>query len=270
MSNEIFPIKTRSKKSLDVHKTFITNEIKMLKRKKHKLQRLLHKNTTKYGTEYRNVWNTVTNTIRRARNEYYKNKLHENTSNYRGVWKVVNNIKNFNASNNNSNNFTIYARDTNDSFSIAVKLNEYLANIGRHLADAFHPCISSDNYFRFLGEPSLVDFKFEPVCEDSIRSIVFSLKSSSSGYDEMPTEVYKEYFHLLGPSITKICNGSLLTGKFPDKLSIVKVKCLFKAGSRKFISNYRPISILPSFSKILEKNCKSPVIQLSCESFNVI
>ena len=48
----------------------------------------------------------------------------------------------------------------------------------------------------------------------------------------MPIEVYKEFFHFLRPLITKIYNGSLLTGKFPDKLSIAKVKCLFKAGSR--------------------------------------
>ena len=253
MFNESFPIKTRIKKSLDVHKPFINNEIKILIRKKHKLQRLFHKNPTKYGIEYRNVRNTVTNTIRRARDEYYKNKLHENTSNCRGMWKVVNNILNCNASNENSNNFTIDGCDTSDSSLIAAKLNEYFANIGGRLADAFDPCTSSDNYLRYLGEPSLDDFKFEPVSEDTMRSIVFSLKSSSSGYDEMPIEVYKEYFHLLGPLITKICNGSLLTGKFPDKLSIAKVKCLFKAGSRKLISNYRPISILPSFSKILEK-----------------
>ena len=120
---------------------------------------------------------------------------------------------------------------------IAAKLNAYFANSGEHLADAFHTSTSSHTYLRYLGEPSLNDFKFEPVSEDFIRSIAFSSKSSSYNYDKMPIEVYKEYFHLLGTLITKICNDDLLTGKFPDKLSIAEAKCLFKAGSRILISN---------------------------------
>ena len=50
---------------------------------------------------YRKVRNTVTNTIRGDRDDYYKSKVHENTSNCRGLWKVVNNILNCNASNDN-------------------------------------------------------------------------------------------------------------------------------------------------------------------------
>ena len=71
------------------------------------------------------------------------------------------------------------------------------------------------------------------------------------GYDGIPIEVYKEYFHFLGPVITKICNSSLILGIFPSKLAIAKVKCLFKAGNRNIIRNYRSISIRSSFSKIL-------------------
>ena len=82
---------------------------------------------------------------------------------------------------------------------------------------------------KFLGQPSLDIFKFEPAFEDTIRSIEFFLESSSSGYDEMPIEVHKVYFHLPGPLMTKTCNGSLLTGKLPDIISIAKVKYIFKA-----------------------------------------
>ena len=69
----------------------------------------------------------------------------------------------------------------------------------------------------------------------------------------MPIKVYEYYFNLPDPMITKICNGSLLNGNFLDNLSIAKMKCLFKAGSKKLISIYSPIFILPSFSKIVEK-----------------
>ena len=50
-----------------------------------------------------------------------------------------------------------------------------------------------------------------------------------------------------------IFNLSLSTGIFPDKLKIARVTPVFKSGDKCELSNYRPISVLPCFSKILEK-----------------
>jgi hypothetical protein len=53
--------------------------------------------------------------------------------------------------------------------------------------------------------------------------------------------------------LTHICNKSLSVGIFPDRLKYSEIKPLFKKGDKQNISNYRPISILTSFSKVLEK-----------------
>ena len=50
-----------------------------------------------------------------------------------------------------------------------------------------------------------------------------------------------------------ICDISLKFGCFPDKMKIAKIKPLFKADETELVSNYRPISILPVFSKLLER-----------------
>ena len=50
-----------------------------------------------------------------------------------------------------------------------------------------------------------------------------------------------------------ICKTSLETGCFPDQMKIAKITPLFKSGERDFVTNYRPISVLPVFSKILER-----------------
>ena len=55
------------------------------------------------------------------------------------------------------------------------------------------------------------------------------------------------------PSVTRLINLSICTGKFPKIWKCSKVSALFKTGHRTDPSNYRPISILPTLSKILEK-----------------
>ena len=106
-------------------------------------------------------------------------------------------ILNCRASKEHSNKFVIDGCNTSDISLIAAKLNEYFANVGEHLIEAFDPSTSSNIYLRYLGETSLNYFKFEAVTKATIRIIVFYLKSSSSGYDVIPIEVYDEYFHLL-------------------------------------------------------------------------
>jgi hypothetical protein len=53
--------------------------------------------------------------------------------------------------------------------------------------------------------------------------------------------------------LSYICNYSLHTGIFPNRLKIAVVKSLHKKGDKSNISNYRPISLLPTFSKVFEK-----------------
>ena len=58
--------------------------------------------------------------------------------------------------------------------------------------------------------------------------------------------------HILTP-LRHICNTSLGQGIFPDEMKIARIIPLFKSGDKQNVSNYRPISLLPQFSKILEK-----------------
>ena len=58
--------------------------------------------------------------------------------------------------------------------------------------------------------------------------------------------------HILTP-LRHICNTSLSQGIFPDEMKIARIIPLFKSGDKQNVSNYRPISLLPQFSKILEK-----------------
>ena len=76
---------------------------------------------------------------------------------------------------------------------------------------------------------------------------------SSSGYDNIVSWIVKTTIDTIAEPLTEIINCSLETRIVPDELKIAKVVPVYKAGAKNEFSNYRPISILPFFSKIFEK-----------------
>ena len=76
---------------------------------------------------------------------------------------------------------------------------------------------------------------------------------SSSGYDEISNRMLKSVKHEIVKSLTLIVNQIINTGIFPDVLKFAKIIPLHKKGDVNLISNYRPISLLPTISKIVER-----------------
>ena len=101
-------------------------------------------------------------------------------------------------------------------------------------------------------EPFLTNFKNTSPKET--ENIIRSLKTKEShGYDEITTRILKISPHFISFPLTYIFNKAMITGIFPSRLKYALIKPIFKNGDKKNIANYRPISLLPSFSKILEK-----------------
>lgn len=94
----------------------------------------------------------------------------------------------------------------------------------------------------------------EPVDQLDILKIVNKMKPKTSfGNDEIPTKIIKaSIFNILSP-LTHIINRSLMTGMIPNQLKIARIIPIYKTSDHKLLKNYRPISLLPSLSKIYEK-----------------
>jgi hypothetical protein len=93
-----------------------------------------------------------------------------------------------------------------------------------------------------------------PTTIKEITEIVKSLKSTNShGYDEIPINVVKLSLPFIISTLIYMCNKCLLKGIFPTWLKLSHIIPLLKKGKKSEISNYRPISLLTSFSKIFEK-----------------
>jgi hypothetical protein len=86
------------------------------------------------------------------------------------------------------------------------------------------------------------------------EKIIVSLRTKNScGYDEISNRIITLSAPFVISLLTYICNAVLSTGVFPSRLKYAIVKPIFRVGNKQEISNYRPISLLTSFSKIMEK-----------------
>lgn len=76
---------------------------------------------------------------------------------------------------------------------------------------------------------------------------------SAQDIDNLQIRPVKYTADLTAQPLAHIYNLAVSTGTFPRKMQFSKVNLIFKGGEKNNLSNYRPISILPVFSKGLEK-----------------
>ena len=138
---------------------------------------------------------------------------------------------------------------TSDKKVIAEKFNSFFINVGPNLAKNIPPNSRSPTGFMIRNINSMAVL---PVSQSEVSDIISNLKNSSPGCDSISANIVKAtYPHFIEP-LTHIRNLSITQGIFPKQLKLVKVITLFKSGDPMTFSNYRPVSVLPLFSKILE------------------
>ena len=113
-------------------------------------------------------------------------------------------------------------------------------------------------------------FYFTPTNQFEILDITNLLDSNkATNIYNFPISVIKQVSDLISPVISHLINISIQKSIFPNKLKVSKIIPLFKSGAKNDIKNYRPISILPIFDKVIEKIVHQRLI--SClTSFNIL
>jgi Notch-like protein len=92
-----------------------------------------------------------------------------------------------------------------------------------------------------------------PITDIKLKNTLISLNNNnSSGFDEIPNKIVQVGGNCISKLLAYIFNKSLFQGKFPDHLKFSTVTSLFKNNDSPQIKNYRPVSLLTSFSKTFE------------------
>ena len=124
-------------------------------------------------------------------------------------------------------------------------------NIGSNLAAKIP---SSEKHFSDYIQQTNKILVNEELTIGEIESAFNSLKKKKAcGFDEINPNVINSSFNELVVPIFHIFKLSLKTECFTEKLKIAKITPLFKSGETDLLNNYRLISVLPVFSKILER-----------------
>ena len=113
-----------------------------------------------------------------------------------------------------------------------------------------NPKIKPDQYLKNRNQ---LNFLIAHISNEEVLAIINQLENKSTGPQSIPIKLLKLIPDLILIPICRIINHSFMTGVFPDDLKISEVIPIHKGGSTEEIYNYRPISLLSVFDKIIEK-----------------
>ena len=205
----------------------------------------------KYKT-YRNILNTLK---RRCRETYYKDKCHEYRRNMKKLWNLINEV----IHKNNDKSSVVESLKigniiTYNKTEISNQFGKYFSSVGHKFASKIKaPKNNATDYLKLLNynEKSLF---MTPTSKEEIAKLINNLPpKKSSGHDNIDNILLKEIRHEISNTLSNIFNMSISTGTFPTRMKLAEVVPLFKSKDRQLTENYRPISLLVTISKILEK-----------------
>ena len=251
---------------------FITKEIRKAIMLRSKLLNKLHKQKSLTAEiAYKKQRNICTSLIRKTKQSYYRHISPQTVTNNKNFWK---NIKPFFKNNTNTKDKIILTHKDeihDDDRQVANIFNDYLANAVNELNIPSIPTVSVENADPLLQSikkydthPSIlkikekldknIPFKFSHITKEDVVKEINALKTSkATPKDTIPAKIIKEFQDIFAHKIFIDFNSSVDQGFFPSNLKLADVTPVFKKGDRLEKTNYRPVSILSSLSKIFER-----------------
>ena len=210
--------------------------------------------------KYKKHRNKTKSLIRKAKREHFSKSV-TNSRDTRTIWQHLR--KATNKANTSNNRLPDEINIDNHKYTspkdVATQLNEYFTSISDIFNDHGTDALSSDlkelKSFINHNVPDDVFFKIPFITPEQVSTFIAALDASkATGLDGLGPRIIKKVGQVLSPSIAALINKSIQTGVFPDQLKCAKVFPIYKSGNKSDPGNYRPISILPTISKIFERH----------------
>jgi hypothetical protein len=140
-----------------------------------------------------------------------------------------------------------------DKKQMAEEFNKFFSSIGKQISDSIPPS-HTDPLSYITNPPDIPNMEFHPCHPGQIIELVKNFENKTSlDLDGISINLIKQVILEISTPLAHIFTLSLKSGTFPDLFKTVRVVPIFKSGNKGFCDNYRPISLVKSLSKILEK-----------------
>ena len=208
--------------------------------------------------EYK-VWrNKVIKLIQNGKKTQYQTFISNNKGNPSSIYKLFKEVGAGKGPQKQSTIGSIKTGETliEDSKEIASEFNNFFVNVASKLKEPI-TSTNHDKLKEFCQEKLPPDMKFEiPIIgRQKVLKFLSNIDiNKATGTDMIGPRLLKFAAPFIADEITFICNQSIAKSVFPSKWKEAKVTPLFKNGPHEDVNNYRPISILPVLSKVLEKH----------------
>ena len=249
-TNDIAPVKTSLIRRPPA--PWINSDLKKSLSERDKIHRLLKldRNNHRLQEAYKTKKKQVKASIHLARSTYFKDQLKVCGTDSKKKWKVLKKLIPDKKSDSNSYNYDNVPEK-------AEHFNEFFSNVGKVTFERTQENVERNlnNNIRPSAEiPNIEKFRPQPVTVDTVILTFKQINESNAvGSDDIGFKFLKDSFVVIAFYITIIINTSIVTGIYPDLWKHALVLPFFKTGDPNDVTNFRPISILPVLSKLLEK-----------------
>ena len=205
--------------------------------------------------KYTNYRNFLKKLIRSSKYKYLHDKCTEYRQDSRKLWTLINKII---GKENNKSHVIDSIKSANisrtDPYSITNTFNEFFSTVGKRYAEKQKVSLTetTNNIGNIENNPKTLFLS--PCTAEEIGTIISKLPhKTSSGHDNISNVLLKKLTQSIIDPLSIIFNQSMETGKFPETMKKADVTPLYKSKDEQECTNYRPISLLLTLSKLLEK-----------------
>jgi hypothetical protein len=265
--NSSFPLKRGFKQK---SKSWITKGIIVSCKRKRDLyletKRTNNPVLLKYYKDYCRILSKVVNQAKRIT---YEKRVRDSKNITKATWNIINTeiCKKARKTKDNIKALCIQGKRTTNLNTIVDAFNNYFIKIADNIhskriekdMNSTHLLSTnkSENYMSYMSKVFDSPFPRNETVKTTnteIEKIIVSLKASTThGYEGISNTILKASKNFISVPLSYLCNRVLFEGIYPDRLKYAEIIPVFKKGEKCDLSNYRPISILTSFSKIFEK-----------------
>ena len=205
--------------------------------------------------KYKSYNSLLRKTIRAAKVKFYNDMCCEYKSQTKKLWGLINEI----AGKKNDKSGVIEYLNVDGireykAQTISNRFAKYFSEVGKQFSNRIPSSTKPIKDYLHLIQSNQASLFLHPTNTQEIKKIVSKLPNKrSSGHDNISNILLKDIIDYIALALTEVCNKSMMIGEFPTVMKLAEVVPLYKCKEHFLESNYRPISLLTTISKVLEK-----------------